>query len=157
MIIAATALVIGLLLVILSQIPSVRSKVQCKSNMTAISLALQRYYWPNEGFPDSLETLRKDYLKDPKVLRCPLDKSPGDKSSYTYIKPAANASNDVIVLRCDRHNGSHGNRIILEVTKGGEFKVELVATPVPVGTTQKWRGLQSGNTAKPLPPNPLPR
>ncbi len=150
--IAAIALLVGLMLVVISQVPSARHKLRCKSNMMAISAALQRYYWPNETYPDNLDALRKDYLKEPGVLRCPADKSPGRKPSYDYIKPAPNAPGNAIVLSCDRHRGSFGKRIRFTVTKDGEWDVGYAEDALRISPPQKQRRPQSGDAVKPTSP-----
>jgi hypothetical protein len=154
-IIAAAALLIGLMLVAVSQTPSLRNKVRCQSNMIAISEALRRYSWPNDGYPDSLESLRKEYLKDAGVLRCPLDKNPAGKPSYIYIKPEMDSSDDMVVLGCDRHRNILRERVLLVVTKDGKpetIQADPVTNALPVLTTpKKQRRLQPGDAAESLP------
>lgn len=96
-------LIMSLLLaamIYLAKSPSMQAIFACKSNMAEISAAISRYEDVNGHRPPNLRALATNYLKDASVLRCPLDKSSGDKPSYTY-NPSATGSQ--IMLECDRH------------------------------------------------------
>ena len=129
--IAAVALLVGLMLVIISQMPSARNDLGCKFNMIALSEALRRYHWPNEGYPATLEALRKEYLRDPAVLRCPLDRTPGSAPSYTYTKPSPDSPDNMVILECDRHGSLHNERVMFIVTKGGEWSSRHIEPQTP--------------------------
>lgn len=98
-----TALVVGLFMagmIYMVRMSSVRAMSTCAENMREIAGAVQRYEDVNNRRPADLSALRKDYLENPSVLRCPLDKSPGDAPSYTY-NPKARGREPM--LECDRH------------------------------------------------------
>lgn len=91
------------MLIWVARMPGVRNLMTCRENMTKVGEALRRYHAVNNKYPPNLETLSKDYLKDPGVLTCPADTSSGDKPGYTYHVPPANAGGDFVVLECERH------------------------------------------------------
>lgn len=98
-----TALVIGLFMVgmiYMLRMSSVRAMSTCAENMRQVAAAVQRYQDVNGHRPSSLDVLRKEFLEDAAVLRCPLDKTPGDKPSYAYN---SNAMDGQTMLECDRH------------------------------------------------------
>ena len=103
-IIAAIAFVgVIALLIYMSRMPVVQDVVTCRMNMTAIGAALDRYHDVHNSYPRSLDEMKKDYLKNPSVLRCPLDKSSGTETSYIYHRPKAGYPPSFIVLECCRH------------------------------------------------------
>ena len=83
-----------------SRMPSVQAMGVCKYNLQELSAAISRYEDVTGNRPQKLEGLAKQYLKDPSVLRCPLDKSVGDAPSYIYNP---NATDDQVMLECGRH------------------------------------------------------
>ena len=97
--------VVGLIvmLVMLAKMPAFQDIVVCKSNMTEVASAIKRYYDVNNKYPANLDDLKKEYIKDKSILKCPLDKSEGDESSYKYIIPERKSKDTFIVLECDRH------------------------------------------------------
>lgn len=98
-----TALVIGLFMagmIYMIRMTSVRSIATCKEHMLEVAAAVQRYEDVNGHRPSDLNALRKDYLEDLSVLRCPLDKTPGGTPSYAYNPKARDAH---VMLECDRH------------------------------------------------------
>lgn len=98
-----TALVIGLFMagmIYMIRMTSVRSIATCKENMLEVGAAVQRYKDVNGRRPMDLNTLRKDYLGNASVLRCPLDKTTGDAPSYAYNRRSTGAH---VMLECDRH------------------------------------------------------
>ena len=112
------ALVIGLLVaasLFLGQMPGVQAWQRCEHNMSEVSAALSRYRDVNGELPPNLEALRGKYLNDPSVLRCPSDRSGGDKPSYRYNPKAT--GNDVM-LECDRER-LPGQRLRIIVTADG--------------------------------------
>ncbi|MCL5105111.1 MAG: hypothetical protein M1133_13490 [Armatimonadetes bacterium] len=100
---ALLCLAFVILLVYVARMPSVHSLIKCRENMAAVGDAIRRYHDVNNSYPPDLEILKKDYLKNPSVLRCPVDKSIGDKPSYTYHVPPAGAKGDFVALECERH------------------------------------------------------
>ena len=106
----ACALILALLaiafiatLIYMIRLPVVRSLVKCQSNMMAISAAIKRYNDVNGAYPPNLMALKKDYLKAPSVLRCPLSELGSDKPSYIYHRPGPNAPDDFAILECKLH------------------------------------------------------
>lgn len=97
--------VIGLLIYAM-QLKPIRIMLKCRNNITEVGAALDRYHTVNGEYPPDLETLKKEYLKDPNVLKCPLDKSSGDKSSYIYNRPSSSSKDTFVILECDRHKAS---------------------------------------------------
>jgi len=83
--------------------PEVRNMMICREHMVELGDALTRYRDVHGSYPEDLQDLKKEYLKNPEVLRCPLDKSPGTQPSYTYHKPDANSPDDFVMLECARH------------------------------------------------------
>jgi len=83
-----------------SRLPSVQSIQRCEANMQQIADAISRYDDVNGRRPADLKALQKEYLAKRAVLRCPLDRSPGDASSYAYHP---NAGDREVMLECDRH------------------------------------------------------
>lgn len=89
-----------------SRMPAVREIVQCRDNMTQIGAAIGRYHDVNGTYPADLLVLKKEYIKDQSILRCPLDKSPGNAPSYSYHKPVPGSRGHFAMLECDRHRMS---------------------------------------------------
>ena len=119
-----TVIVMALFLGVLayfSRMPSVRAMGVCKYNMQELAAAIDRYKAVNGHRPESLDELADQYLKDPSVLRCPLDKSSGDTSSYTYNPKAGD---NQIMLECARYKLRHDMpNSILRVSGDGRFDV----------------------------------
>lgn len=119
----AVALVLGMLLYLL-RMPVIRSVMACRSNMTELGRALERYHDVNHEYPADLIALKKEYLKDPKVLECPLD-TDGGEPSYTYHRPGPDAPDDFVVLECSRHRLEAGAEpSTLKLLKNGSVTVE---------------------------------
>jgi len=122
-----TAVLIGLFMgmtIWLARVPSVRDTMRCKTNMEEIGGALNRYSDVNGCYPANLESLKKDYLEDLSVLRCPLDKSTENSPSYIYHCPKENAKDTDVILECDRHRLYSGMPVsMLVLLKNGKFKV----------------------------------
>jgi len=98
-----TVLVIALFmagLIYMVRMTSVRDLSTCAEHMREVAAAVERYDDVNSHRPAKLAALRKEYLKDPSVLRCPLDKSPGERPSYAYNPEARDGQT---MLECDRH------------------------------------------------------
>jgi hypothetical protein len=85
------------------RMPAMRALVQCQTNMMAVGQALQRYEDVNGVYPKDLDTLKKDYLKDDSVLRCPLVKPDEEGSCYIYHRPGPGADDKFVILECDLH------------------------------------------------------
>lgn len=103
------------------RLPAVRSLIRCRSNMTQIGEAIRRYHDVTGSYPPELAVLRRDYLKDPSVLRCPLDRSPGDAPSYLYHRLRPDSPERAVVLECDRHRLKPGKqRVKLLLLKNGQ-------------------------------------
>ena len=116
------AAIIGLFIYAMN-LPAIQVMLECRDNMTQVGEALERYHSVNSTYPPDLETLKKEYLKDPSVLKCPLDKSGGNKSSYIYHKPPENAADTFVILECDRHSMGHNMPPSkLKLMINGEFK-----------------------------------
>ena len=130
-----TALVIAAvvtLLIYLFRLPVVVSMRACQTNMIEINDALRRYYDVNGVYPPDLDTLEKDYFKDKSVLRCPLDKSPGNAPSYVYHRPSPNAPGDFVVLECSLHRLGPNEPIPkLVLLKNGHVTVERLQSKKP--------------------------
>ena len=120
-----TALVMGLFmagLLYFARLPSVESIRVCSSNMQELAAAISRYSDVNGHRPPNLRALARQYLTDASVLRCPLDKSPGDAPSYTYN---AQARNGQVMLECDRHRLRRDMpNSKLRVLGNGKFEME---------------------------------
>jgi hypothetical protein len=98
-----TAVVLLLFMVVVyyfSRLPSVRSMQLCQENMQQIADAISRYQDVNGRRPADLAALRKEYLPKGASLRCPLDRSSGDASSYAYYRKAGDRD---VMLECCRH------------------------------------------------------
>ncbi|MCL5103487.1 MAG: hypothetical protein M1133_05155 [Armatimonadetes bacterium] len=89
--------------------PNVRNLVRCTENMVKVGDALRRYHDVNNKYPPDLESLKKDYLKDPGVLQCPVGPLTGDDPNYTYHAPPADAKESFVVLECARHVFGRGS------------------------------------------------
>lgn len=99
-----TGLAIGLFMLAilyLMRMPGVKAIAVCIENEKQVSAAITRYNDVNGHRPAELRMLAKDYLSDPSVLRCPLDRSPGGKPSYAYNPTAIGKQ---VMLECDRHS-----------------------------------------------------
>jgi hypothetical protein len=118
-----TALILGLFILVMIyalRLDSVKSMVACGENMKELGAAIGRYTDVNGHRPAGLNALRKEYLQHASVLRCPLDKSPGDAPSYTYHP---DAGDDQVMLECDRHHlRSDMPRSRLVVLGSGDFE-----------------------------------
>ena len=99
-----TLLAVGLFIaaaIYVMRMPGVRPFATCgRINMPQIVAAIERYQDVNGSRPSSLQVLRHEYLEDASVLRCPLDRTPGNKPSYTYNPKAGDKE---VMLECDRH------------------------------------------------------
>ena len=82
------------------RLPSLESISLCTSNMQEVAAAILRYTDVNGHRPSELQALVKNYLPKPSLLRCPLDKSPGNIPSYSYNPRAKDGQ---VMLECDRH------------------------------------------------------
>ncbi|MCE5314701.1 MAG: hypothetical protein ABFD49_02980 [Armatimonadota bacterium] len=91
------------LLIYVSRMHTVQDIAKCRDNMIAIGAALDRYNDVNGKYPEQLVDLKRDYLKKPSVLRCPVDKSAGCDTSYIYHRPKPDSQDDFVVLECNRH------------------------------------------------------
>jgi len=120
-----TALVMGLFmagLAYFARLPSVQSIRVCSSNMQELAGAISRYDDVNGHRPPDLRALAKQYLNDTSVLRCPLDKSPGDAPSYNYNPRARDGQ---VMLECDRHRLKRDMpNSTLRVLGNGKFEME---------------------------------
>ena len=113
------------LLVYLMRMPMVQSVMTCRANMVEVGNALKRYAEVNGEYPDSLGALKKEYLKDVSVLRCPLDMRGDTLSSYIYHKPGRGAGAKFVVLECCRHRLGKGLPISkLKLLKDGNIDIE---------------------------------
>lgn len=127
-----TALVMGLFiagLLYFSRVPSVKAIHVCGTNLQEVAAAISRYNDVAGHRPPNLRALAKQYLRDPAVLRCPLDKSPGGAPSYTYNPRAGDGQ---VMLECDRHRLKQDlPNSKLRVLGNGrfEYKVRASATP----------------------------
>jgi hypothetical protein len=114
-----------ILLIYLGRLPFVQDIVKCRTNMADVGAALQRFCDVNGRYPAQLVDLERDYLKDPTVLRCPLDKSSDSNTSYTYHRPKASSPADFVVLECTRHRlAKDMPRTKLLLHKDGNVTVE---------------------------------
>lgn len=97
--------IVGLimLLMYLMKMPSIRDIMLCRTNMVSVGNAIGRYYDFTGSYPTNLSDIKKEYLANPAVLRCPLDKSEDNKPSYKYNRPGPNAGDKFVILECDRH------------------------------------------------------
>lgn len=121
------ALVFAGLLLYAMRMPAVRGMLGCQSNLMEVGGALRRYSDLHGSYPRDLSAIEKDYLKDPSVLRCPLDRDPSGVSSYIYHRPGANAKGDFVVLVCTRHRFSRDTpRTQLVYLKKGAVHVRIV-------------------------------
>lgn len=99
----ATAVITALFIsmaIYMWHVPSMRERTVCQLHMIEVAAAISRYTDVNGHRPSNLHELAKEYLKDPSVLRCPLDKSGGDAPSYIYNPKASDSQ---IMLECNRH------------------------------------------------------
>lgn len=83
-----------------AKLPSVRALQVCTNNLQELGDAVSRYRDVTGHRPARLRDLEKQYLTSPSLLRCPLDKTPGNEPSYTYNP---NARDSQPMLECDRH------------------------------------------------------
>ncbi|MHB9037181.1 MAG: hypothetical protein ACYC64_10970 [Armatimonadota bacterium] len=114
-----------ILLIYLARMPVVQDIVSCRTNMIEIGAALQRYYDVNGTYPERLVDLKKDYLKKPSVLHCPLDKSSDSDTSYIYHRPKPDSPASFVVLECNRHRlGKDMPFTKLLLRKDGNITVE---------------------------------
>ncbi len=124
-IVAVAFVAVIALLIYMSRMPVVQDVVTCRMNMTAVGAALNRYHDVHNAYPETLDELKKDYLKNPSVLRCPLDKSPGTEPSYIYHRPKSNSPAKFVVLECCRHRLSKGMPISkMQLRKDGSITLE---------------------------------
>lgn len=138
----------------LMRYPTISDIANCQLNLPEIYGAVERYRATHEDkYPPSLDILRKEYMKDPSVLVCPLDKSKSGKTSYTYTPPKENPKEDDILIRCNRHRVRLDLPIIeVYITVNGEagFKPELENTS-PSST--KSSATESKNPKIKIPPS----
>ncbi len=147
-----TALIIAgfaALLIYTLRMPSARELLRCRDDMIAVGDALRRYEDVNGSYPPDLQALEKDYLKDPSVLRCPLDKSPSSQTSYIYHRPGPNAKGDFVVLECCRHR-IRGDVPVsrLLILKDGTFNIETPSLQQQVKEMERRK--DGGASARPL-------
>lgn len=133
----AAALVVVLvlgMLVYLLRMPAIRSVMTCRSNLTELGRALQRYYDVNHEYPASLGDLEREYLKDTQVLRCPLDIGP-TKRGYVYHRPGPDSPDNFVVIECGRHKLKPGApRSTLKLLKSGAIAVQTPPTDAQRGS-----------------------
>jgi hypothetical protein len=99
---AALMLILGVAM--LMRNTSISNIAKCQLNMPEIYGAVERYRATHDDkYPPDLDILRKEYMKDPSVLICPLDKSNSGKTSYTYTPPKEDADGSDILISCNRH------------------------------------------------------
>ncbi|MDO8587205.1 MAG: hypothetical protein Q7T82_09210 [Armatimonadota bacterium] len=106
---------------------------KCQVQLQTISAALHRHEISRGEYPQSLDMLYPDYLPSRSAFRCPAD--PRDPNSgppsYSYTKPAKEASETSVVCVCDRHRIVKDQppvRIML--LKNGEVSMTPAAGPV---------------------------
>ena len=102
----AVLAVVGIivLLIYLMRMPAMKSIMDCRTNIVAVGEAIGRYHDATGNYPSDLHAIEKDYLANRSVLRCPLDKSNSEESSYKYHRPLANSGGRFIMLECGRHS-----------------------------------------------------
>lgn len=77
---------------------------ECKVHIFLIREALKKYIKDHNGeFPNTLEELFPDYIKDPYILHCPIDFNTNRLVSYLYTKPHKTDPENKIILSCERH------------------------------------------------------
>lgn len=107
-------------MVYVMRLPSIHAMQQCASNLQEVGAAISRYEDVNDRRPAKLRELEKQYLSDASVLRCPLDKSPGNEPSYTYNPKATDSQ---VMMECDRHRLKRDMpKSKLQVLGDGTFK-----------------------------------
>lgn len=99
--VALAALLVGMLWMMRN--PSVQAMLTCRDHLTTLGAALERYHDVNGFYPEKLDDLKEEYLKDPSVLHCPVDGRPDQVVSYAYNRPKPGSPGDFVVLECDRH------------------------------------------------------
>jgi hypothetical protein len=133
---------VGLLLYAM-RMPAVRGMLKCQSNLMEVGGALRRYADLHGSYPRDLSAIEKDYLKDPSVLRCPLDRNSGGVSSYIYHPPGPNAKGDFVVLVCTRHRFSRDTPATqLVYLKKGVVHARIVE-PKSGGSNRRGKGAES--------------
>lgn len=102
------------------RMPGVNTTLKCRSNMEELGAAITRYKDVNNKYPEKLSDLKKEYLKDTSVLRCPLDKNKDNDTSYVYHRPGPGAKGTFVMLECDRHRPRRDMpKIKLKLLKNG--------------------------------------
>lgn len=118
------AVVIGLSIYAI-RLPIVRDLMQCRENMETVGAAIDRYHGVTGSYPDELEQLKDEYLKDPSVLSCPVGEG-GEECYFTYNKPKETSPEDFVVLECDAHVLGEKGQVRLMYLKGGDIEVEAI-------------------------------
>lgn len=87
--------------------PEISDLATCKLHMSEIYGAIERYRAVHDdNYPPSLDALKDDYMKDPSVLKCPLDKTGSKTTSYEYTPPKGEPDPDQVIVSCRRHRAN---------------------------------------------------
>lgn len=71
----------------------------CEDNLEQIGSATALYSEKNGKWPAQLTDLIPTYLKDSKVINCPLT-----NTQYGYAQPKPDAPSDTTIITCTQHN-----------------------------------------------------
>ena len=85
-------------------------RVQCRSNMKQIVMALWMYANDNgDHYPDKLEMLVPDYLSDKKLFRCPSAKGDHGVCNYHYYGKGRKSTDPIFLILEDKTENHRGN------------------------------------------------
>ena len=107
--------------VYVSRMPEFKPILTCVQNQIEIYNAIHRYKDLNNSYPKNLDIIKNEYLSNPDVLYCPMDKN---KEGYEYINPDKE-KNTVYILRCKRHQYHNQPFPPLTITKEGKFSYDM--------------------------------
>lgn len=106
-------MMLGMILPALTRARGKAHEANCAAHLRQIGLGCHMYADEHNGkFPERLEVLRDDYLKDAQTLHCPAAAGRADSVSYGYLKGVAK-TDDGKILAFDAEGNHPGGRHVL--------------------------------------------